>query len=215
MTEKIEIPMLRTAILFSLCCFVFSASAQKGERYTADFIFERGIYPTLADWKAQTPVKPEEIIVDIDPQNRKFFQYLFAKDQFRYPRNNEIIYLKPEDIFGYSPDGQSMYYITNYRFDIIGAICLLQEVDQVDRYSSFFNPGDEYKAARKEGTGKLYVLDFESGEFFRCRPGKVEKIFKRDAELYQNYKSAKGKRKEKIKAFIKEYNFHHPIHFKR
>ena len=89
-----------------------------------------------------------------------------TKDQFRYPRNNEIIYLKPEDIFGYSPDGQSMYYSTNYRFDIIGAICLLQEVDQVDRYSSFINPGDEYKAARKEGTGKLYVLDFESGEFW-------------------------------------------------
>lgn len=213
MTEKIGMLMLRTAILFSLCCCVFTAYTQGGVRYTADFTFERGIYPTLADWKAQTPVKPDEIIVDIDPQNRKFFQYLFARDQFRYPRNNEIVYLKPEEIFGYSPDGQSMYYSTNYRFDIIGAICLLQEVDQVDRYSSFINPGDEYKAARKEGTGKRYVLNFETGDFFRCRPGKVKKIFKQDTELYQKYKAAKGKRKEKIKAFIKEYNYRHPIYF--
>ncbi|MEQ8703429.1 MAG: hypothetical protein RIC19_05900 [Phaeodactylibacter sp.] len=206
--------MLRTALVSSLLFFVLVLYGQNRQRYTADFTFERGIYPTLADWKAQTPVKPEEIIVDIDPQNRKFFQYLFARDQFRFPRNNEIVYLTPDAIFGYSPDGQDMYYRTNYQFEVIGSICLLQEVDQVDRYSSFINPGDEYKASRKEGTGKLYVLDFETGAFFRCRPGKVEKIFKQDPEFYQKYKAAKGKRKDKVKAFIKEYNFKHPVYFK-
>lgn len=205
--------MLRIALLFSLLCAMYALHGQNGQRYTADFVFERGIYPTLADWKAQTPVKPKDIIVDIDPQNQKFFQYLFARDQFRFPKNNEIVYLTPEDIFGYSPDGQSMYYGTNYRFETIGSICLLQEVDQVDRYSSFINPGEDYQAARKEGSGKLYVLDFKTGAFFRFRPCKVKKIFKQDPQLYEQYKSAKGKRKEKAKAFIKEYNFKNPIYF--
>lgn len=207
--------MIRTALLSSLFFLILALQAQGQQRYTADFIFERGIYPTLADWKAQTPVKPDEIIVDIDPQNRKFFQYLFAREQFRFPKNNEIVYLKPEDIFGYSPDGTSMYYGTNYRFEVVGAICLLKEVDQVDTYSSFINPGEDYKAARKEGTGKLYVLDFQTGAFFRCRPGKVEAILKQDKDLYQQYKAAKGKRKEKVSAFIKEYNFKHPVYFKK
>jgi len=205
--------MRRTALLASLFLIVISLQAQDKVRYTTDFTFQRGIYPTLADWKAQSPVRPADIIVDIDPQNRKFFQYLFAREQFRFPRNNEIVYLKPEEIFGYSPGGTTMYYGTNYHFDIIGSICLLQEVDQVDSYSSFINPGENYKAARKEGTGKLYVLDFETGAFFRCRPGKVEDILKRDTELYQQYRAARGKRKEKIKAFIKEYNYQHPIYF--
>ncbi|NRA50297.1 MAG: hypothetical protein HRU12_14285 [Phaeodactylibacter sp.] len=208
--------MIRTGLVCFVILFSLSLGvAQKGQRYTADFTFERGIYPTLEDWKAQTPVKPSDIIVDIDPQNRKFFQYLFARDQFRFPRNNEMVYLKPEEIFGYSPDTEAMYYKTNYKFEIIGAICVLSEVDQVDSYSSFINPGAEYQAARKEGKGKRYILRFDTGEFFRCKAGKVEEILRQDPELFNAYKAASGKKSEKINAFIKEYNYKHPVYFGR
>lgn len=205
--------MTRSLTLSFFLLMVLPLGAQDKQRYTADFAFERGIYPTFADWKAQTPVKPDDIIVDIDPDNEKFFQYLFAREQFRFPRNNEIVYLEPEDIFGYSPDATTLFYGLNFKFETIGAISLLKEVDQVDSYSSFINPGEDYRAARKEGTGKLYVLDFDTGDFFRCRPGKVEKILKRDEELFLKYKAARGKRKKKITAFIKEYNYRHPIYF--
>ncbi len=212
-SNKTMTDMLKTLLFPAFLFLTLTLTAQEGQRYTADFAFERGIYPTLSDWKAQTPVRPSEIIVDIAPDNQKFFQYLFARDQFRFPRNNEIVYLKPEEIFGYSPGGQTLYYGTQYRFEIVGAICLLQEVDQVDRYASFINPGENYEAARKKGTGKLYVLNFETGEFFRCRPRKVEAIFKQDPALYQKYKAADGRRKDKIRPFVKEYNFKHPIYF--
>lgn len=187
--------------------------AQQGTRYTADFRFERGVYPSLEDWKAQLPVKPSEIIVDIEPDHSKFFQYLLAQEQFRYPRKGEIVYLKPDEMFGYSPGGTEMYYGAKYRFEVIGAICLLREVGQVDRYSSFMKPGETYEAQRQQGSGKLYVLNFETGEFSRFKTCKLVSLFKKDPEVYQAFRAAKGKRKDRALAFVKEYNFRNPIYF--
>ena len=187
-------------------------TAQDKVRYTDDFRFARGIYTSLQDLKANDPVKPADIITDIDASSPKFFQFLFTKEQFRFPRNNEIVYLKPKDIFGYS-DGRQVFYGTKYRVEVMGEICLLKEVDVVDSYSSFINPGDKYEAAREQGSGKLYILDFETGSFFRCKPKKVEAILQRDKELFQEYQNAKGKKKDKVLNFIKEYNFRHPVYF--
>jgi len=206
--------MKNISLLFSML-FCLGLAGQDTVRYTADFQFERGIYPTLEDWKQQQPVKPADIIVELDPNSSKFFQYLLAKEEFRYPRQNEIVYQKPEDIFGYSPGGERLYYGTEYRFEIVGAICLLREVGQVDTYSSFIKPGEEYEAAREEGSGKLYVLEFETGDFFRYRARKVKRIFKQDEELYEKYKNASGDKDDRIRAFIKEYNFRHPIYFRK
>jgi len=200
-------------LIISLLLISLSSYAQeKGVRYTADFYFERGIYPTLDHWKTNSPIKPEDIITDLDTQSPKFFQYLLAKESFRYPAKTEVIYLKPEDIFGYST-GEHIYYSTKYRFETIGRISVLKEVDVVDSYSSFINPEASYEAEREEGSGKLYILDYETGKFFKCKPRKVKAIFKRDPVLYEEYKKAKGKRDEKIRSFIQEYNFKHPIYF--
>ena len=199
-------------IIIAALLYTAVLTAQDKVRYTDDFRFARGIYTSLQDLKANNPVKPADIITDIDASSSKFFQYLLAKEQFRFPRNNEIVYMKPKDIFGYS-DGRQLFYGTKYRFEVIGEICLLKEVDVVDSYSSFINPGDKYEAAREEGSGKLYILDFDTGAFFRCKPRKVEEIFQRDKALYREYENAGGKRKEKVLDFIKEYNFRRPVYF--
>ncbi|NBC06047.1 MAG: hypothetical protein GVY26_02530 [Bacteroidetes bacterium] len=206
---------MRSLLLFLGINFLtLTLAAQKDSiRYTADFQFERGIYPEFEDWKNQDPVKPSEVIVDIDANSARFFQYLFAREEFRYPREHEIVYKKPDDIFGYAPGGEEMYYGTDYKFEVIGAICLLREVGQVDSYSSFVNPGEEFEAAREEGSGKLYMLDFHSGDFSKLKKRKVKSILKQDAELYQRFRKAKGKGDEKLRAFIKEYNYRHPIYF--
>mgnify|MGYP006268649145 CR=1 FL=1 len=206
---------MRSLLLFlGIIFFTQALSAQKDSiRYTAGFPFERGIYPELEDWKNQDPVKPSEVIVDIDASSARFFQYLFAREEFRYPRNHEIVYKKPDDIFGYAPGGEEMYYGTDYKFEVIGAICLLREVGQVDSYSSFVNPGEEFEAAREEGSGKLYMLDFHSGEFSKLKKRKLKSILKQDTELYQRFRKAKGRGDEKLRAFIKEYNYRHPIYF--
>ncbi len=194
----------------ALFCAAFLPA--QGIRYTDDFRFARGVYANLQDFQNNDPVKPSEIITDIEAGSPKFFQLLMAKEAFRYPRNNEIAYLKPAEIFGYA-DGRQVYYGLKYRFEVIGKICLLREVDVVDSYSSFINPGDKYEAAREQGSGKLYILDFETGDFFPCKASKVEAIFRRDARLYQEYENAKGKKKDKVLNFIKEYNFRHPVYF--
>ena len=202
---------------FFLCLALLSAAvltAQDKVRYTDGFRFARGIYASLQDFKSNDPIKPADIITDIDANSPKFFQYLLAQEDFRFPRNNEIVYKKPKEIFGYS-DGQQVFYSLKYRFEVIGEICLLKEVDVVDSYSSFINPGDKYEAAREQGSGKLYILDFETGDFFRCKPKKVEAILQRDKELYQEYQKAKGKKKDKVLNFIKEYNFRHPVYFQK
>ena len=204
--------MRTIAILLVLFLPLASLFSQDGVRYTQDFRFARGIYLSLADWKANHPVRPEEIIAEGDPSSPKFFQYLLAKEQFRFPRNNEIVYVKTNDIFGYS-NGRDVFYHKQYRFEIIGQINLLEEVDVVDSYASVIHPGEQYQAARTEGTGKLFVLDYETGNFFRCKPKQVEALFQRDPQLYQEYKKAKGKKKEKIQNFIKEYNYRHPTYF--
>lgn len=183
-------------------------------RYTEDFYFERGVYPTMQHWKKNNPVKPKDIITDLDKTSPRFFQYLMAKENFRYPENHEIVYQKPADLFGYS-DGEHLFYSNKYQFKTIGSISVLEEVDVVDSYSSFIKPSESYKAEREEGSGKLFILDYETGQFFKCKPGKVKALFKRDAELYAEYKKAKGSRKDKIDRFIKEYNFRHPIYFPR
>lgn len=200
-------------LLFINMLCVSILAQDDGIRYTADFQFERGIYPTLDDWKNQNPVKPSEVIVDIDARSARFFQYLFAREQFRYPRDNKIVYKTPDEIFGYSPGGEEMYYGTDYKFEVVGAICLLREVGQVDSYSSFVNPGKQYEAARDEGSGKLYMLDFHTGAFSKLKKRKLKAVLKQDPELYQRYRKARGNKKEKMRAFIKEYNFRHPVYF--
>ncbi|MCB9052237.1 MAG: hypothetical protein H6556_22615 [Lewinellaceae bacterium] len=200
-----------------ICLAVLCATAlhaQEKVRYTDDFQLARGIYTSLQDFKSNQPVKPSDIITDIDASSPKFFQFLLAKEDFRFPRNNEIVYLKPREIFGYS-DGRQVYYGLKHRFEVIGKICLLREVDVVDSYSSFINPGDKYEAAREEGSGKLYIMDFETGDFFRFKPKMVEAIFQRDEDLFREYQKAKGKKKDKALNFIKEYNFKHPVYFPR
>ncbi len=192
--------------------YVIALPAQDSVRYSEDFQFTRGIYTNLKDFQNNNPATPSEIITDIDPNSPKFFQFLLAKEEFRFPRNHQIVYMKPKEIFGYA-DGQQVYYGLKYRFEVIGRICLLKEVDVVDSYSSFINPGDKYQAAREEGSGKLYILDFETGDFFRFKPRKVEGIFQRDKELFRKYENVKRKRKEKALDFIKEYNFRHPVYF--
>lgn len=199
-------------IFWAAILYTVALPAQEKVRYTEDFRFARGIYTSLQDFKTNDPVKPSEIITDIDATSPKFFQHLLAQENFRFPRNNEIVYLKPKEIFGYA-DGQQVYYGLKYRFEVIGEICLLKEVDVVDSYSSFINPGDKYEAAREQGSGKLYILDFKTGDFFRCKAKKVEAILRRDAKLFQEYQQAKGKKKEKVLDFIKEYNFRHPVYF--
>jgi hypothetical protein len=199
-------------LLFVFVGFTGSVLAQEGVRYTADYYFNRGIYPSIEHWKKDAPIKPQNIITDLDASSTKFFQLLFQQPSFRFPENNEIVYLKPDEIFGYS-DGEHVFYKTNYKFEIIGSISVLKEVDLTDSYSSFIKPGESYEADRKEGTGKLYILDYETGAFFKCKPGKVKEIFKRDPALYEEYKDAKGGRREKIENFIKEYNYRHPIYF--
>lgn len=186
--------------------------AQNEERYTQDFRFARGLYLTIEDWKANKPLRPEDIIFDADYTSPRYFQYLLGAKQFRYNRNNEIVYVNTDDIFGYA-NGQEVFYSKQYRFEIIGKICLLQQIDMVDRYTSFLNPGEQYQATRTEGTGKLFVLDYETGDFTRFKPKAVEKLLQRDPELFQEYKKAKGKKKDKAQDFIKEYNFRHPIFF--
>lgn len=200
---------------FPFLFLMFAASliqAQDSIRYTADFQFTPGVYVRFQNWKYNDPLLPSDIITDVDKSSPKFFQYLLREDQFRYPENNKIVYQKTEEIFGYST-GKEVYYKKQYLFEVIGAICLLKEVDVVDKYSSFINPGEQYEAARKEGSGKLYILDFKTGRFFQCKKSEVEAIFKRDSELFAQYKSAKGKSKVKIQNYIKEYNFRHPIYF--
>lgn len=206
---------MRTIVILAALFLPFAhLSAQEKVRYTDDFRFARGIYLSLSDWKANKPVKPEEIISEGDPNSPKFFQYLLAKEQFRFPRNNEIVYVKTGDIFGYS-NGRDIFYGKQYRFEIIGQINLLEEVDVVDSYSSFINPGEQYQATRAEGTGKLYLLDYETGKFTRCKPKEAEALFRRDPQLYQEYKQAKGSKKQRIHNFIKEFNFRHPTYFPR
>ena len=206
---------MRSLLLILLTNFLslILTAQDNGVRYTADFQFERGIYPTLEDWKKQEPVKPSEVIVDIDASSARFFQYLFAKTQFRYPRNNEIVYKKPDEIFGYASGDGEMYYGTDYKFEVVGAISLLREVGQVDSYSSFVNPGEQYEAAREEGSGKLYMLDVQSGEFSKLKKRKLKGILKQDPELYQRFRQSRGRGQEKLRAFVKEYNYRHPIYF--
>lgn len=192
--------------------YAIALPAQDKVRYTDDFQFTRGIYTNLEDFKNNNPATPSEIITDIDASSPKFFQFLLAQEEFRFPRNHQIVYMKPKEIFGYA-DGRQVYYGLKYRFEVIGKICLLKEVDVVDSYSSFINPGDKYEAAREQGSGKLYILDFETGDFFRFKPKKVEAILQRDEELFREYEMANGKRKEKALDFIKEYNFRHPVYF--
>lgn len=186
--------------------------AQKKVRYTSDFYFSRGVYPSIEHWKNNAPVKTDDIITKLDKTSSKFFQLLFAQESFRYPEKTKIVYVKPEELFGYS-DGRSVYYSTEYKFEIIGAISQLKEVGEVDSYSSFIKPGESYEANRSGGSGKLYILDYETGNFFKCKPKEVIELFKRDAELYQDYKNAKGSKKDRISRFIKEYNFRNPIYF--
>ena len=204
--------MKNQIITWMAILFTVPLIGQDSIRYTEGFQFNRGIYTSLQDFKSNNPVKPSDIITDIDSSSPKFFQYLLAQENFRFPRNNEIVYMSPKEIFGYS-DGSQVYYGAQYRFEVIGRICLLKEVDVVDSYSSFINPGDKYEAAREEGSGKLYILDFDTGAFFRCKPRKVEEIFQRDKALYREYENAGGKRKEKVLDFIKEYNFRRPVYF--
>ncbi len=206
---------MRTIVFLSaLLLSISSLSAQEKVRYTEDFRFARGIYLTLDDWKANQPLRPEEVIGEADPASPKFFQFLLSKEQFRFARNNEIVYVNISDIFGYC-DGRDVFHRKQYRFELIGQINLLEEVDVVDSYSSFINPGEQYQATRAEGAGKLFVLDYETGNFFRCKPKQVEALFQRDPQLFGEYKKAKGKKKEKIRNFIKEYNFRHPVYFPR
>ncbi|HMQ47021.1 MAG TPA: hypothetical protein PKA00_07455 [Saprospiraceae bacterium] len=201
--------------LFPFLLLLFAAvpiHAQDSIRYTADFQFTPGVYVRFQNWKYNDPLLPKDIITDLDKSSSKFFQYLLREEQFRYPENNKIVYQKTGEIFGYST-GREVYYKKQYLFEVIGAICLLKEVDVVDKYSSFINPGEQYEAARKKGSGKLYILDFKTGRFFKSKKSEVEAIFKRDPALYAQYKAAKGKSKTKIQNYIKEYNFKHPIYF--
>ena len=192
--------------------FCTTLSAQEKTRYTAEFRFERGIYPSIDHWKNNQPVKPEEILTDLERNSSKFFQLLFAQESFRYPENNQIVYKKPDELFGYS-NGVQVFYKTSYRFEVIGSVCLLKEVGLIDSYSSFIKPGEAYEAARKKGSGKLYILDFETGKFFKLKPKKAIAILKRDPEIYQQYKKSKGKKKERVLDAIKEYNFKYPAYF--
>jgi hypothetical protein len=204
---------MRTSIIFlALSLASLTLGAQKEERYTADFRFARGVYLTIDDWKANRPLRPEDIIFDAAYDSPRYFQYLLGAKQFRYHRDNEIVYVNTEDIFGYS-NGEEVFHRKQYRFETIGKISLLQEVDVVDRFTSFLTPGEQYQATRAEGTGKLFVLDYETGDFFRFKPKAVEKLLQRDPELFQQYRKAKGKKRDKTQNFIKEYNFRHPVYF--
>ncbi len=204
---------MRTILSFLAALLCFQAlSAQDSLRYTEDFRFTRGIYTSLEDFLNNSPVEPAEIITDINPASPKFFQYLLAREEFRFPRNFEIVYMQPKEIFGYADQGK-VYYSNNYRFETIGKISILREVDVVDSYSSFINPGEQYQAAREEGSGKRYILDLKTGDFFKYKPRKVEKLLERDSELYREYEEASGKRKEKAMDFIKEYNYRNPLYF--
>ncbi|MCB0614886.1 MAG: hypothetical protein KDC75_16330, partial [Phaeodactylibacter sp.] len=53
--------MILTGMLFAA-----TLTAQEKVRYTDDFRFARGIYTSLQDLKANDPVKPADIITDID-----------------------------------------------------------------------------------------------------------------------------------------------------
>jgi hypothetical protein len=185
------------------------------------FRFKPGIYLSIEDWKHNQPIPKEAIISKYDPNDPYFFIQVLNKKWVKY-RDTEGYEQEVESakIFGYSIDN---FVYTKYhtKISIIGAIChysnIIHQIADPNLTGLAFVALDgllaQQSGIRKKERFRQFIIDFETGKIYRFTERYFKKLIDTDVQLYNEYKSFPGRKKDKMYIFLKKYNERHPIQF--
>jgi hypothetical protein len=139
-----------------------------------------------------------EVVAEVD--------VLFGKLKFYYIGEASDKHPLTDSIFAFVEQGKLLVYYKNefHKLILKGPISTFY-IEKTTQYSSGYIDKDD----------KLYFVDMMTGEIDRLTPDNIDKVIKRDEELYSIFSSSSDSRKRKtLYSYILKYNQNNPLYIK-
>lgn len=189
-------------------------------KYEFGFNFTEGIYQTYDEFKQNRPsiteykVIAKKGIFENKPGEYTEIKRIEYTDQFE----NEVR-LTEKDMWGVCHDNQIYVYTEDalQRITKIGALMYI--VIAYESHSSGSMASASASAGNSGGSEIIagrYLIDFENGEFYTFSFKNFLTLLESDKELYDEFNSAKDKKKKQYQTliYLDKFNDRNPIYFR-
>jgi hypothetical protein len=182
-------------ILTNNCLFGQSDSAL----FNHEFKFKDGVYTQNIQVLINEPkYSKHEVEAKVD--------ILFGKLKFYYVGESSMKHPLTDSIFAYVEERNLFVYYKNQFHKLIlkGPISTFY-IETTTQYSTGYVDKDD----------KLYFVDIMTGEINRLTPDNIDKVIKRDEELYLVFSNLSDSKKRKtLYSYILKYNQNNPLYIK-
>ena len=188
--------------------------------YSKDYEFTEGIYLHSADFRNNSPITKEQIVIDYPKTELDFWDQMILKQSFKYKDFEGIEHSIPiTKVWGIYYN-KSLYFNSTYgfkKFLFIGSLSLIENDERGANsiYSENKNILGSTANALNYGIPKYskYVFDFQDKELMDFNVSTMKQILKRDTELSQEFKSLSNKKqKQMLFIYLRKYNEKHPFY---
>ncbi len=212
--------MAKNFYLFYFLIFIFNLSfSQDGKNNfintTKKIEFKDGLYFNFESFKNNKPFPKNKITTSINYSSLDFFKQLMKQNYIIIFDNKGVERkISKKKIWGYCQKG-NIYINWNGEFNRIGIIGRLSHfvanltISQIRSinpysYSSNFSMGNGiYKTTEM----RQYILDFSNGEVVEYDRKNLEKLLKKDKEIYEEYINLSKRKRRKLKfKYLKKFN---------
>lgn len=187
--------------------------------YTRDYPLKEGVYLKIKNFKQNSPLTKDQIIIDYPKDQVDFWSQVIMKKKFSYRDSSGIIKkININEIWGYSVNKQ-LYINTSpdgfKKCIIIGSLCYLDKRQDLLDNVPIMNPERiEMKATPIiKIPEKIDVFDMETNASEELDSGDMKLILAREPELLKEYSALSYKRrKQTMMLYLRKYNEKHPLY---
>ncbi len=219
-------------LLFFCTSSVFSQTGEKTDdyfiakpkvdsvAYSRDYQLAEGVYLKWVDFKENSPLGKEQIIIDYPKDQGDFWNQVVMKKNINYYDNSGVTKsIKTDQLWGFSIN-KRLYINTAEGFRkciLIGSLCYLDKVQDplsnlpmLEREALESTSGAPQFASVPE---KISVFDMETNISEDIDSGDLKLILAREPELLREYSALSYKRrKQTIMLYLRKYNEKHPLY---
>ncbi len=220
-----NLKMTKKFYLFYFLIFIFNLSFSQDEKSkfintSKKFEFKDGLYFNFESLKNNKPFPKNKITTSINYSSLDFFKQLMKQNYIIiFDSKGVERKISKKKIWGYCQKG-NIYINWNGEFNRIGIIGLLSHfVANLTRSQT--RPANPYSYnsnfSMRNGTYKTtemrqYILDFSNGKIMEYNRRNLEKLLKKDKEIYEEYINLSKRKRRKLKfKYLKKFNEKHQI----
>jgi len=180
--------------------------------------YKDGLYLKHSDFRKNQPVTKEQIQTEINKDQVEFYYKITTNEKVLYTLHGNSFSAYSNSIWGFVQNGTLFvnYNGIFYRVPLFGSISYFAGVvEVVGYYSGIYDPMFGMGGGRAVKTKEVheFLMDYYDGKIIGFSVSAMEKMLKRDPEIYSQFKKlSKRNRRKQVSRYIRMYNEKHPLY---